>query len=371
MDTTHVKPKEIQGIRRYDIFSLGSIVLILSALVVFNFEFRTPIFSGFIIAVLTYPLMQFLSNLLPTKILNFKFNKNQLKNFSSIFVVVSISTIILIVLSLISTRLTYEVPKFATQIYDYVNAFSSSKELESLLNSFNLKDKININQVQEKISELTASSYSVDNIQRLLNIGQQLLNILFSQIVYFIIFLIAWINALIFGADWVNTIIDIFPLELQESKAIKTNLVVGIRNVIYANLLAGTLNGLTVFLIMVIFGLPNPLLLGLLTFLIGFLPITPSELGYIYPIALISANNPIIGIILIVAIELFILWQNYVFLPKIVLTGTNGNPLFLITSVITSIVLFGIMGFIIGPAIMIFINTLGSILSKRLYLNQD
>ena len=187
---------------------------------------------------------------------------------------------------------------------------------------------------------------------------------------YIVIFLLAWFNGLLFGSRWIDTLINLFPLFNHESSSIKQNLVQGIRNVIYANLLSGFLNMLGVTIICLLFGIPNVVIVAILAFVIGFLPISPSELAYAYPIIYLLYLNPILGIIALVISELYILWQNYIFLPGIVLSGTNGNPLFIITSVIAGISIFGIMGFVIGPAIMIFVNTLGAILVNRLYKKQ-
>jgi predicted PurR-regulated permease PerM len=174
------------------------------------------------------------------------------------------------------------------------------------------------------------------------------------------------------GDKWIKAILNLTPLEEDEIKIIHKSLSSGIRNVIYANSLSGVINATVVMLIMIFFNLPGVFLAGVVTFFIGFLPIFPSELGYLIPIIqiLIILNNPLLALLIAVISEVFILFQNYVFLPSIVLIGNSGNSLFIVTSVLTGIAVFGIMGFIIGPAIMIFANTMSQVVIKRINKNK-
>jgi predicted PurR-regulated permease PerM len=209
-----------------------------------------------------------------------------------------------------------------------------------------------------------------DNLNRALNFGQQALNIVFNQIVYLILFYLAWYNALMFGDKWLEAIFTILPFKKNEKKVVTRDLEVGVRNVIYANILSGFIHTGACFLMMLLFGVDNIFIISLIVFLIGFLPASPSELGYAIPITIIFTKNPAAAVALAIIAELIILWANYLFLPKIILSGNEGNPLFVVTSVLVGIQIFGLMGFIIGPVIMIFINTLAQILLRRIR-NED
>ena len=255
----------------------------------------------------------------------------------------------------------------ANAIYDNIKKLNESEFLVNIAKQFGFYDQLMVFNLQGQINSALTSSLSVDNLQKVLNTSQQVLSSLFTQIVYIVIFLLAWFNGLVFGSKWIDTLINLFPLYNHESSSIKKNLAMGIRNVIYANLLSGILNMFGITLLCLIFGIPNIFILIVFAFIVGFLPISPSELAYVYPVIYILYLNPILGIVALILVEAYILWQNYVFLPGIVLSGTSGNPLFIITSVIAGISIFGVMGFIIGPAIMIFVNTLGGILMNRLY----
>ena len=119
------------------------------------------------------------------------------------------------------------------------------------------------------------------------------------------------------------------------------------------------------FVVMLIFGVPNIFILSVIIFLIGVLPLSPSELAYALPFLIILPTNPAAAIAFGIFGELVILFVNYVLMPKIINSGQEGNPLLIITSIISGISIFGIMGFVIGPMIMIFVQTLFSILVQR------
>ena len=353
----------------YDVFSVGSILLIVVVLVVFNFEYRTPLISGFVFATLSYPVYSWIKNQLNAinlskiglkKTINFD-------NISALLLVFGLGFLLILVLIFASGQLTREIPNLATEIYQNAKKLNDSQFIINTAKQFGFHDQLTFFNLQDRLNSTLTTSFSVDNLQKVLNTSQQILGGLITQIVYIVIFLLAWFNGLLFGSRWIDTLMSLFPLFNHEASSIKKNLVAGIRNVIYANLLAGVLNMIGVAVICLIFGIPNVLLVSLLAFIIGFLPISPSELGYAYPVIYLLYLNPILGIIDFIVAEAYILWQNYVFLPGIVLNGTNGNPLFIITSVIAGINIFGIMGFVIGPAIMIFVNTLGGILINRLH----
>ena len=99
--------------------------------------------------------------------------------------------------------------------------------------------------------------------------------------------------------------------------------------------------------------------------MIGVLPLSPSEFAYAIPILIIAQSNPLLALVLAILAELIVLFTNYVFLPRVIISGSEGNPLLILTSVMSGIAIFGVMGFIIGPVLMILVQTLYQILTKR------
>jgi predicted PurR-regulated permease PerM len=318
---------------------------------------------GFIFAVLTFPIFSYIKKIIQNK---FKFIND---GICALITVLFVGVILGLVITFLSSQLSNEIPKFIQIALNFIQSLPSNEKFISTLSEFGISPENSrtlIDNINQNIRSRVEGALSVENLARAINVGQEVLNVVFNQILFFIIFMIAWFNGLLFGKSWINTILTIFPFEAEENKLIKKDLTLGIRNVIYANLLAGLLNSLAVLAIMLIFQIPGVFIVTIIVFLIGFLPVTPSELGYAIPLAILFSTNPFAAIVIAILAELFILWQNYVFLPKIVLTGTSGNPLFIITSVLAAISMFGVMGFIIGPTIMIFVNTLAQIILRRM-----
>jgi predicted PurR-regulated permease PerM len=178
--------------------------------------------------------------------------------------------------------------------------------------------------------------------------------------------LLSWFNCLINGKKWLSNIFHLLPFNETEIEQIKTDFRDGVRNVIYANLLSGFIHATACFIFMWIFGVENMFILSIFIFLIGVLPLSPSELGYLIPIGFVFASNPLAALIFAIIGEGIILWTNYALIPKIIASGEEGNSLLILTSILTGISIFGIMGFIIGPLIIIFIQTLYRIVIRRI-----
>ena len=344
------------------------VVIIVITFVVFNYEFRTSLLIGFVMAVLTYPIAGFFEK----KIAKY-LPKNALP-LSAIISIIMVSAVTIVGANFIASQLVREIPKLAGSAYDTINKLPDNQGFLDTAQSYGLSKEFVVARVNEFNNAVKpARSGGVDyqyylnqeNLNRALNIGQQLFNIVFNQIVYLILFFLAWYNGLVFGKGWLEDIFAITPFVKSEKVSVLNDLKVGVRNVIYANLLSGLIHTAAGFVMMLIFGVENIFIISLIIFLIGFLPASPSELGYAIPITIIFTKNPAAAIVLAILAELLILWANYIFLPKIILSGNEGNPLFVVTSVLVGIEIFGIMGFIIGPVIMILVNTLMQILLKR------
>ncbi len=352
-------------------FNLAVIFLIVFTFLAFNFEFRTSLLMGFILATLTYPISNYL-----TKIFGKKIDEKKAKNIAAIVTIFFVTLITLTLLNLITSKIVSEIPKFAEKVYGTVKDLPHNQGFLDKVGNYGVSKEIVENAVAEFDKSLSPviggqgggnikDLLNEQNLNRVVNVGQQLLNLIFNQIVYLILFFLAWFNALVFGSKWLGAIFTLTPFDNSEKKQVSRDLEIGVRNVIYANLLSGIIHTLASFLIMLVFGVDNIFIISLIVFFIGFLPASPSELGYAIPLTIIFAKNPAAAIVLAIFAELLIIWVNYVFLPKIILSGNDGNPLFVVTSVLAGIGFFGIMGFIIGPVIMIFINTLGQILLRR------
>ena len=344
---------------------------------VFNQAYLTPLLLGFILAALSYPIYEFVLSKIKFKHLK--------EGLAASFTMIILTLSFTILINFLARELVKEVPKFGNSLTNFVNDIPNNETIVKFGQNFGL-EKSDLEYLSQRIKADTSSSsnllgandagknfsevFSQDNINTALDVSKQAFTYIFTQLVYFVIFLLAWFNGLVNGKAWLENLFEIMPLEENEVKDIRKNLKLGIQNVIYANLLSGAINTVVVVLIMLIFGLPNISIAAIATFIIGVLPLTPSELAYALPIILLFPTNPVAALVLIPIAELIILYINYVLLPKVIAGGDDGNPLLILTSILSGIAIFGLMGFIIAPVLMILIQTLYNILVSRIRLEK-
>jgi predicted PurR-regulated permease PerM len=349
------------------------ILVIFYILWIFNSAFITPLLLGLITATLTFPIYNYFS----IRISRFKFFSKISTTLGGIFTILLISIILFAGIDFLGSQVAREAPNFVSGIANFARNIPKNemllKNLEKIgISRENTKigsDKINqeINKyfVQDGTKQRLNVELQPADFTRIFNFSGGLFKIIFDYLVYFVIFLLAWFNSLTSGKQWLETVFKISPFSNEEQKSICRDLKSGVSNVVYANLLSGLIHAVVCFVIMLIFGVPNIFILTILIFFIGVLPLSPSELAYALPLLIILPNNPIAVIIMAPIAELIILFVNYVLMPNIINSGQEGNPLLIITSILSGITIFGLMGFIIGPMIMILIQTLYGILVSR------
>jgi predicted PurR-regulated permease PerM len=353
---------------------LAIIGFILYVIWIFNRNFSTPLLLGLILATLTYPIYDFYLK----KVFNFlSIKTNQM--LSGITTMVLVLGIITIILNIVAAQLIREIPDFADSAISFAQSLPNNKDLLNTLQTVGISEDYVRETLQNLESQVESlgESYGADsnnaselftqaNINNVFNFSRQTLNVFLNQLVYLIIFLLSWFNCLINGKKWLSNIFHLLPFNETEIGQIKTDFRDGVRNVIYANLLSGFIHATACFIFMWIFGVENMFILSIFIFLIGVLPLSPSELGYLIPIGFVFASNPLAALIFAIIGEGIILWTNYALIPKIIASGEEGNSLLILTSILTGISIFGIMGFIIGPLIIIFIQTLYRIVIRRI-----
>lgn len=349
------------------------ILIVIYTLWIFNSAFVTPLLLGLIIATLTFPIYSFISN----RITKVKYISKLSSTLGVILTILLISIILLAGVDFLGNQVAREAPNFVSGIANFARNIPKNEQLLKNLESVGVSrenTKLGSDKINEQINKYVVPNGTKQRLNlelqpadftRIFNFSGGLFKVIFDYLVYFVIFLLAWFNSLTSGKKWLDTIFKISPFSDEEQKSICKDLKSGVSNVVYANLLGGLIHATICFVIMLIFGVPNIFILTILVFLIGVLPLSPSELAYALPLLLILPSSPIAVIIMAPIAELIILSVNYVLMPKIINSGQEGNPLLIITSILSGITIFGLMGFIIGPMIMILVQTLYGILVKR------
>jgi predicted PurR-regulated permease PerM len=349
------------------------ILIVIYTLWIFNSAFITPLLLGLIIATLTYPIYSFISS----RISNLKYISKLSTTLGGILTILFISIILLAGVDFLGNQVAREAPNFVSGIANFARNIPKNEQLQKNLETVGVSrenTKIGSDKINEQINKYVVPNGTKQRLNielqpadftRIFNFSGGLFKVIFDYLVYFVIFLLAWFNSLTSGKRWINTVFKISPFSNEEQESICKDVKSGVSNVVYANLLGGLIHATICFVIMLIFGVPNIFILTILVFLIGVLPLSPSELAYALPLLLILPNSPIAVIIIAPIAELIILFVNYVLMPKIINSGQEGNPLLIITSILSGITIFGLMGFIIGPMIMILVQTLYGILISR------
>jgi predicted PurR-regulated permease PerM len=353
---------------------LGILGIILYIIWVFNRNFTTPLLLGLVFATLTYPIYEFYLK----KVFTFLRGRKAIA-ISAITTILAALTVITILINVVATQLIREVPDFARTSVSFAQSLPNNNELINAISGLGFAPdyvKDMLRNIESQVVGIgknvgndsnTASGFLNEaNINNAFNFSRQTLNVLFNQLVYLSIFVLSWFQCLMNGENWLDHIFKLLPFNENEVSSIKNDFRDGVRNVIYANLLSGIIHATACFIFMWIFGIPNMFLLSILIFFIGVLPLSPSEFGYLIPILLVFPTNPVAALVFALIGEAIILWVNYILIPKIIASGEEGNPLLILTSILSGIAIFGLMGFIIGPLIIIFVQTLYRILMKRI-----
>jgi predicted PurR-regulated permease PerM len=189
---------------------------------------------------------------------------------------------------------------------------------------------------------------------------------IFNFLIYFIIFIFTWIIMLISGQDLIKFAYKFTGLDEEEQKSINTDVNSGVRNVIIGNTVSGAMIALVVAIVGIYFHIPLVSVWSILAFFIGFLPLSPSEAAFIpVLIGIFFMHGLTTLLVVMIAVEIYILILNNAVLPKIT-AGKETNPLLILISVFSAINMFGIPGFVIGPVFVYFMMALYKIAENRL-----
>ncbi len=352
-------------------------------------DYLTSIILGVFITMITYPLYKLF--LRTTVSLHWKnaiklFYKNKSdidENRALAAIMTVVTTLGLLVLAL------YLVGLFAGSNLKFIFDQSVEQQLIELVQNPAVKDRFgdlyNEQDVKSRITDFFSqfkpsqllstqgTKIIVDSESRLT--AQRFASLLFTNIfnffIYFIIFMFSWIIMLISGKDLLKFIYKFTPLNESEQNLINSDVNSGVKNVLIGNTVSGLLIGLAVAIVGLTFKIPLVAVWAILAFIVGFLPLSPSEVAFIPVLIGIFFSYGLSNLIIVmIVLELYILILNNAVLPKIT-AGKETNPLLILISVFTAINIFGVAGFVIGPTFVYFMMSLYRIAENRLELVQE
>jgi len=358
-----------------NLFILILAVIVIISTWIFTRDLLTPILVGLIFAILTYPVYQFFNAQLQ------KIAPKLNEGLGGILTLIIVSTVLIYILNFFFSQLQKELPIFAKSLSNFVIALPNSpyvidifKLNQDQANELSVVVTDGLNNLQNRFSNngnLLTSLFAEQNISRTLEVGQKTLVQVSSFIVSTLFFLYVWFHGLVNGQKWQQNLLNLFPFREVEKDSVRKDIKNAVKNVIYTELGAGLIHTFFVFGILSIFGVENRFIITFIVFLIGVLPLSPAEFAYAIPISLIFTKNPVAAILIIPVAEAIILWINFVYRPKMIAATNDANPILVLASIFSGIAIFGVLGFLIGPVLMIITQSLYNILSSRLQENRE
>jgi len=289
------------------------------------------IISGVLLAYIFFPIYKWILKKL----------KN--RNISALIVCIGLLIIIVLTAGIILGSLLKQVVDFSLYLkeVDWVNVIKTT-----------LPEFIASSETSTAIVKSLKASLSTLLEDFIADLGNFLLNTPAILLQLFIVFLIFFFS-LKDGEEALEYFKSLLPIkkEIQEKffkqfKDITQSVLVG-------QIVVGVLQGIVAGIGYFIFGVPNALLLTLLTIIIGVIPIIGPWFVWIpIDIYLFIVGRPGAGIGLLIYGLFLINWIDLVIRPMIVSRKTQINSAIVLIGMFGGLFVFGILGLIIGPLIL-------------------
>lgn len=189
----------------------------------------------------------------------------------------------------------------------------------------------------------------------------------FSTVLSLLLMILAMFYFLKDGPHWKKTLVKGSPLSSESTHKIIAKLTKAINGVIKGYLLIAILQGVLLGLGLLVFGIPNPALWGLLAGVASLIPTVGTSLVSVPAIIfLYSTGNTEAAIGLAVWSVLLVGLLDNLLTPIVVGRKINIHPMFILFAVLGGIVLLGPAGILIGPLLVSFIYVLTSVYSAEM-----
>lgn len=246
---------------------------------------------------------------------------------------------------------------------DIINGNKITPFLNNLNYSINnfLPNEISFD-LNQKISELATLITK--------NVGQIFSSTL-SAVFSFFLMILAIFYFLKNGSEWKKSIISLSPMSDENVQSIISKLKDTINGVIRGNLFIALLQGILMGIGLMIFGVPNPALWGIVASLASMIPSIGTAFISVPAIIFLYATGNVIGAVglLIWAVLLVGLIDNLLS-PFIISKKTKMPEFVILFAVLGGITLLGPVGILVGPLTVSLLYTLVSIYRKEFKQNE-
>ena len=155
------------------------------------------------------------------------------------------------------------------------------------------------------------------------------------------------------------------PLDYGEKEVLFKEFQIVSRSVIYSAFISSLLNGILTILVFWIFGIPNQILWGFVSFILSFVPIISNSPVWIGGgLYLLLKNIPIINILLFALFGALTNQLTNLIAIKVAGKYSRINSLLVLIGMIGGIRTFGLVGIIFGPLVLSILITLIKVYTK-------
>lgn len=314
--------------------------------------FLGPLCLGAIFAVTLQPMYQ--------RMLRYTRGRESLSALATVLVSIIIVLIPMMVIG-------FQILKEAQQLYGVVASGQSAAAFDAWLAGVGPSLDRYFPGAEERIAEFAASMDTY--LRTALTWLIQNLGVAFSGVASFLLSLFIFFVTLYYllrdGARLTRALVELSPLSDTEDQEVLRRLELAVNSVVkgklFIALMQGALTGIGFFL----FGIPNPVLWGLIAAVASLIPPMGTALILIPGIAylfLTGATIPAIGLSIWGGVAVGLV--DNLLGPKLMSSGMQLHPLLVVLSVLGGIPIFGPIGVFLGPLVISLLIALLSLYSQ-------
>jgi len=324
-----MKQKGVKDLTKIFFIIVFVIIIILAYKVIA--PFITAIISAIILSYIFHPVYKKINNIFKSK------------NASSIIIIILIFLVILIPLFFIASALIQE-----------------SLNFYRILSQTTLPQLKLIEGIKISLEEVS---------QYLTNYASKILISIPKKIIDFFVMIFLMFFFFRDGEKILKKIKENIPMKRKLREELSKNFSEVTHGVIFGVIVTGFIQGLLGGLGFLIFGIPNPILWGLVMAILAILPIVGPYLVWIpLGIYLIATGNVLQGILLLIYGVVIISAIDNLIRPFVISARTKIHPAIILIGILGGLYFMGIIGLIIGPLVLSFLIEFLKIYKKQIYI---
>ncbi|HEX7724587.1 MAG TPA: AI-2E family transporter [Candidatus Paceibacterota bacterium] len=311
--------------QNYFFLAFLSIVIILGIFIFL--PFLAPLVLALAFTVIFMPLHQ--------RVLKKFFNGREKSSLGAVVTLVILAVLVFVPLTFVAIKIFDEVGQMYAILADHSLNSRISGVISNVFGSYDVVDLLR-----------QAAQWAVSNMNAIF--GK-----LSKIVIEFFVMFLALFYLLRDGRELKRQLIEISPLRNIDDELILSKLEQAIRSIFAGSIAVGLVQGTLTAIGFAIFGVPNPILWGVIASMAALVPGIGTALVLIPAIAylFISGSTGMAVGLLIWGIFAVGLVDNFLG-PILVNRGVKIHPFLILLSVLGGIILFGPIGFVLGPLII-------------------